>query len=110
MTEQIANLKCMLIPGVKLIGKQACLPGRTPLVLAAGSITYQTKSSALETQLLPSHQPLQVSRACSEPTQSTLMSCFSRHDKLGMCKARLVLPFPFFGMLGESSQTKEYSE
>ena len=46
--------------GVKLVSKQICLPGRIPLVLAAGSVTYQTKSGALESQLLASHQPLKV--------------------------------------------------
>ena len=56
--------------GVKMIGKQACMTGRTPLVLAAGSVTYQTKSSALETQVLLSHQPLQVSTGCSDRTHS----------------------------------------
>lgn len=71
MTEH-QELNCMLASGVKLIGKQACLPGRTPLLLAAGSITYQTKSSALDTQLLPSHQPLQVST--SYPSWNLLLT------------------------------------
>ena len=93
VTEQIANPNCELTPGMKLIGKQACLSGRTPLVLAAGSITYQSKSSALETQVLPSHQPLQVSKECSGWTQSNNHVTDSGHDELGMCKASLVLPF-----------------
>lgn len=60
MQAVLIHCRVMSTSGVKLIGKQACLSGRKPLVLAAGSVTYQTKSSALETQLLPSHQPLQV--------------------------------------------------
>lgn len=78
----------MLTPGVKLIGRQACLPGRTPLLLAAGSITYQTKSSALDTQLLPSHQPLQVSTNCPDGKQYRR---FLSH-KLGKSKASLAFP------------------
>lgn len=49
------------MPGVKLVSKQACTAARNPLVLAAGTVTYQTKSGALDSQLLPSHQPLKVS-------------------------------------------------
>ena len=49
---------CLL--GVTLLGKQDCPLGRVPLVLAEGSLTYQTRSGTLETQLLSSHVPLKV--------------------------------------------------
>lgn len=58
----------MCMSGVKLLGKQTCLPGRVPLVLAAGSITYQTKSGSLETQMLPSHAALKVWQHCLQCT------------------------------------------
>jgi len=46
--------------GVTLVGKQICAPGRIPLILAEGSVTFQTKSGSLETQLLASHAALRV--------------------------------------------------
>ena len=46
--------------GVTLVGKQACAPGRVPLILAEGNVTFQTKSGSLETQLLASHAALRV--------------------------------------------------
>ena len=61
----VKAVSCMkgltFMPGVKLVSKQACSAGRNPLVLAAGNVTFQTKSGALDSQLLPSHQPLKVS-------------------------------------------------
>ena len=46
--------------GETLVGKQICAPGRVPLILAEGSVTFQTKSGSLETQLLASHAALRV--------------------------------------------------
>ena len=55
---------CLRLPvlhtGATLIGKQICAPGRVPLILAEGSVTFQTKSGSLETQLLASHAALRV--------------------------------------------------
>jgi len=57
-------MTCLSLPclhtGVTLVGKQICAPGRIPLILAEGSVTFQTKSGSLETQLLASHAALRV--------------------------------------------------
>ncbi|KAL0039283.1 hypothetical protein WJX79_001413 [Trebouxia sp. C0005] len=51
----------LLGAGVTLVGKQICAPGRVPLILAEGNVTFQTKSGSLETQLLASHAALRDS-------------------------------------------------
>ncbi|KAL0053124.1 hypothetical protein WJX82_001225 [Trebouxia sp. C0006] len=92
--------------GVTLEGKQICAPGRVPLILAEGSVTFQTTSGSLETQLLASHAALRDSSNRSRDVdvmKARFKAAVSLHHFKEAWDAALILKSPqLWQALGEA--------